>query len=559
MFRKKSIIALTLAAAMALSLGLTSCKPAGTSGGGKTVVIDIEQEPPKMNSIITSDAVSLNVLRHVSEGLTVLDKDDKPVPGIAEKWDISEDGMTYTFHLRKDYKWSNGDPVTAKDFEYAFKGLVTPSFAAVYASLGNIFKNAQAFYESESYKAMDDAGKAAYEEKHGGNPPEDISADQIGVKATDDYTLEIVLELPTAYLLDILAFPVLLPVNQKAYEQYGEQYGTEADMMLYNGAYVISEWKHDNQLVMTKNPDYPNKDKIKIDTIKCVMMNDTNTRMNTFDSGDVDMIRINGDQARAVEAAGKTVNIYDDGSVWYIQYNMKNEQMANLNLRKALTYAIDSKTYVDTVVADKSIVADRYTPPTVNGNKKKFADEVGKQFDGYNPQEAKKYLELAKKELGVENFTFTLIGSDTDFSQKSLAFFQEMWQKELGITINVEGMPFKSRLSRMEKGEFEMVMAGWSPDYNDPLTYLDLWESTNSNNYGKYDSEKFDAAIDASRKEPDRDKRFQYLMDAEKILFEDYPLSPYYYRANNYLVSDKVTGIIRTAFQDFNLLYADVK
>lgn len=559
MLTKKRIVALTLAAAMTLSLGLTSCKSAGSGSGEKSVVIDIEQEPPKMNSIITSDAVSLNVLRHVSEGLTVLDKEDKPVAGVAEKWDISEDGLTYTFHLRKDYKWSNGDPVTAKDFEFAFKGLVTPSFGAVYASLGNLFKNGQAFYESESYKALDEEGKADYMAKHDGKAPADVTADQIGVKVIDDYTLEIVLERPASYLLDILAFQVLLPVNQKVYEQYGEQYGTEADKMLYNGAYVISEWSHDSQLIMKKNPDYPKKDSIKIDTIKCVMMNDSNTRLNTFQSGEVDMVRLNGEQTKSLEADGKTVQVYDDGSVWYIQYNMQNDLYKNLNLRKALALAIDSKTYVDVVVADKSIVADRYTPPTVNGNKDKFSEEMGKQFDGFNPDEARKYLELAKKELGVTDLKLTLIGGDTDFAQKSLAFFQEMWQKELGIKIEVEGMPFKSRLARMEKGEFEMVMAGWSPDYNDPLTYLDLWESSNGNNYGKYKSEKFDKAIEASRNEADRDKRFGYLMDAEKTLFEDFPLAPYYYRANNFIVSDKVTGIFRTAFQDFNLLYADVK
>ncbi|MFZ2539668.1 MAG: peptide ABC transporter substrate-binding protein [Oscillospiraceae bacterium] len=539
MFTKKRIVALVLATVMSMSMVLTSCttvasKYPGTPEAG-SVTVDIQQEPPKLNSILTSDVVSMNVLRHTVEGLTTLDKEDKPIPGIAKGWKISDDGLTYTFNLNDSYKWSNGDTVTAKDFEFAFESLIDPKFAATYASLGFIFKNAKNFYD----------GKA--------------SIDEVGIKAVDDSTLELTLENPIAYMLDLMAFVVFLPVNQKAYDAQGDKYATDFDKMLYNGPYTMTKWVHEDQIVLTKNPNYPHAKDIKIDTIVMKMMSDSNTRMNSFKAGEIDMIELLGDQAIALNAEKQPVITYDDGSNWYVQYNLKSKTLSNQKLRQALTYSIDSEAYVRDIVKNTSKKAEQMTPLTINGNKKKFAEEIGTQFKSHDIEKAKQLLEEAKKELGVDTFKFKLLGGSTDFAKASLAYFQEMWKKELGIEIEVVAQPFKSRLKIMEDNDFDMVMAGWSPDYNDPLTFLDMFESFNPNNYGKYNSPAYDKLIADSRVETDRDKRFALLMDAEKLLLSDMAVGPYYFKAKDYTVSGKLTGSVRTAFQDMNLRWAEVK
>lgn len=539
MFTKKRIVSLMLAVVMSMSLILTSCTVAGGNYPGtadpKSVTVDVGAEPPKLNSIITSDVVSINVLRHVCDGLTMLDKNDKAIPGVAEKWDISEDKLTYTFHLRKDYKWSDGTPVTAKDFEFAFRQLIDPKVAATYSSLGFIFKNAQAFFN----------GEAAIED--------------VGIKAIDDYTFEVVLENPVAYILDLLAFVVFLPVNQAAYEKHGEAYATDAENMLTNGAYKVTSWSHDDKIVLDKNAEYPMAADIKIEQIIMTMMTDSNTRMNAFKAGENDMIELLAAQATSLREENQPVTTYDDGSIWYIQYNFKSPLLSNKNFRLALSYAIKSDDYVKDVVQNTSKSAKQFTPLTVNGNKKKFAEELGEILPGYDSKKAKEYLELAKKELGMDTFKLKLLGSDSDFSKSSLAYFQEMWKTELGVECEINAQPFKSRLKLMEDNEFDMVMAGWSPDYNDPLTFLDLWETTNGNNYGKYSSPEYDKLIADSRKEADRDKRFGMLMDAEKIMLADAAAAPYYFRAKDYTVSSKIVGDVRTAFQDLNLRWAEIK
>lgn len=593
MFAKKRIVAFTLAATMAVTLALTSCAPVpGADGSSSTtgtssaatpdgssaadpnavkgaypgtadansVTVDVAAEPPKMNSIITSDAVSFNVIRHILFGLTTLDKEDKPIPGVAKDWTISEDGLIYTFNLNDTYKWSNGDPVTAKDFEYAFKSLIDPAFAAVYANFGFVFKNAAAFNLYAGYEMADEAGKAEIVKNNGGKVPAKVTADQVGIKVINDYTLELTLENPVAYLLDLLAFGVMMPVNQAFYEKHGEQYGTEAEKMLTNGPYKLTSWEHDNRMVLDKNTDFPGAADIKIPQIIFTMMTDANTRMNAFKAGELDLQDLDGEHAAQLNDESQPVYTFDDGSVWYLQFNTKNPLFANANMRKALTYAVNSASYVENIVLNPSIVAEQYVPLTVNGNKKKFAEESGTQYKSYDLAKAKELLELAKKETGITDIKFTLLGGDGIFAKNSLAFFQESWKTDLGITVDVDAQTFKSRLAMQEAGEFDVVMAGWSPDYNDPLTYLDMFETTNANNYGKYSNPEYDKLIADSRTEPDRDKRFDLLMKAEKILIaDDMAIGPYYFRAKDYTTSDKLVGVVRTAFQDLNLNWAEIK
>lgn len=538
----KKILAVMLVVAMSASV-LTACgtktnddskgTPNKSAYPGTTeenaITVNITSEPPQLFSVTTTDTTSFSVIRHVLENMVELDENDNVIPGVAKEWKVSDDGLVYTFDLRDDMKWTNGEKVTANDFVFAWKSLLTPSFASDYAYFGYVFKNGQAYNEGK------------------------VDASEVGFKALSDYKLEVTLENPAPYFINTLAFGVFAPLNEKAYNQFGESYGTDFDKMAYNGPFKITSWEHESKLVLEKNADYPDKDKIALDKITMVMINDTNASLNSFKAGEIDLTGINGDQVKLLKTEKYPVNTYDDGSCFYLEYNLTDKQLQNANLRKALTYAVDKQAFVDSIVKNDSKAATSYTAPALNGNKKKFAEEVGKLVPVVDVNKAKEFYAKALEELGVDKVELTMICDDTDVAVKNAAFVQEQLKTNLGVTIKVESMPFKSRLERMSNKDFSLVFAGWGPDYNDPMTFLDVFQTGNGNNHTSYTNPDYDALLDKARKELDKDARFGYLMDLEKTLMNDLPIGPIYWRSRDYVVSGKVeSGVIRTAFQDMN-------
>lgn len=560
MFAKKRVLTGVMATVLAAAMLFSACTPTNNAGTGsgtgsgvtgtnptavnypgtsdtESVTVNLATEPPDMFSVTTQDAQSFNLLRHLMEGLVTLDPEDRVKPGVAESWDISEDQLTYTFHLRNDFTWTNGEKVTANDFKYAWISLLNPDFAASYAYFGYVFKNGQAYNE----------GKA--------------KAEDVAIKVVDDYTLEVTLENVTPYFLSQLAFGVFMPLNEKAYAEFGDKYATDADKIVTNGPYKMESWQHESEVVLVKHDAYPKAADIKIPKIIWKMIKDTNTKMNMFKSNEMDMCEVNGDEAAALKAEGWTVNTYDDGSVWYLTYECNDKFLKNANLRKAITLCIDSESFVTNVVKNSSKPATQFVPLTVNGNKDKFANEVGSQFKSHDIESAKAALAEAMKELGVTNakdIEVSLMTDDTTAATKYSAYLQENIASELGITVKVETMPFKSRIARMNEHDFSIVMAGWSPDYNDPMTYLDMFVTGSGNNNGEYSNPKYDELIAKAQTEIDPDKRFEYLMECERILMTDFPIGPYYYRAQDFITSAKLKGVVRTAFQDINLCGAEI-
>jgi oligopeptide transport system substrate-binding protein len=504
----------------------------GTPGEGE-ITINIASEPPQLFTVTTTDTTSFTVIRHVIENLVSLDENDKVAPGVATDWTVSDDGLVYTFNLRQDMKWSNGEPVTANDFVFAWKSLLTPSFAADYAYFGYIFKNGQAYNEGT------------------------VGAEELGFKALSDYQLEVTLENPASYFLDTLAFGVFAPLNEKAYNEFGEAYGTDADKMVFNGAYKISSWEHESKLVLEKNPDYYNAANIEIEKINMVMINDSNAALNAFKAGEVDVIGLSGDLAALLRSENYPVNTYDDGATFYLEYNLNDPYLQNANLRKALTYAVDRQAFVDAILKNSSKPAVSFTAPALNGLNDKFANEVGALLPTLDVAKAQEYYAKALEELGVDSIQLTMISDDGDTAIDNAAFVQEQLRVNLGLEITVESMPFKSRLERMSNKDFSIVFAGWGPDYNDPMTFLDMFETGNGNNHTSYTSEAYDALLDQVRTELDPATRMGYLMDLEKLLMEDLPISPIYWRSRDYVMSGKIaSGVVRTAFQDMNYKFA---
>ena len=502
----------------------------------ESVTINITSEPPDMNSVTTTDATAISIMRDVLEGLTSLDQENKPVPGVAESWDISEDGLVYTFHLRDNALWSNGEPVTANDFVFAWTQLFTAETGANYATTWQTYIKG-----AEQALAGDPSG--------------------LGVKAVDDYTLEVTFNTPLAYALHLFAFQTYLPVNEKIYEAAGKNssggslYNSEPDLMGYNGPYYVESWTHNTELVLAKNPDYYNADDIKIEKIKYTMMKDSNARMNAYQGGQVDCINLTADQIDQMKSMNEPIHTYVDNGNWYFQFNLQTPALQSAKVRKALGDAIDPQSYIDNVLRDGSQLANGLVPTSINGaNGGKYVDGREDLMD-HDTAGAKALFDEGLKELNLTaaDVKLTYVCDDTSRSQTEAAYFQQQWKELLGIDVDISPMAFEARLDAMTNGNFDIVFAGWSPDYNDAMTYLDMFMKDNGNNYGKYDNPEYDELLNQAMAEKDATKRQEILHQAETILIqEDYVVYPIYFSVINYVCSNKLSGMTRTGFQEFD-------
>ena len=316
--RRKKMIASMLVVAMTTTM-LAGCgakdnkTPADTNDKQTQQEAATGSEPPNLFSIKSTDVTSGYIIRHVIETLVQLDENDQVVPGVAKDWKVSDDGLVYNFELHDDMKWTNGEPVTAHDFVFAWTSLLSPEFASEYAYFGYVFKNGLAFSKGE------------------------VGVEEVGFKALSDYELEVTLENPTPYFLGSLAYKSFAPLNEKAYNEFGDAYGTDADKMVYNGPFIISSWEHENKVVLEKNPDYYDADNVQLEKINMVMINDANASMNAFKAGELDMTNLNGDQVQMMEAENYPIYNYDDASNFYLEFNLEDKYLANKNLRKAIT------------------------------------------------------------------------------------------------------------------------------------------------------------------------------------------------------------------------------
>ena len=553
---KKILIAL-LAGAMAASVVACSSDNGGQTPGSSDVVsnvqgaaksnfpgtsdpdmvtTDLRAEPPNLNPVTTSDSVSSNVLRMTTAGLMKLDADDKPVKDIAEDYTVSEDGKTYTFTLRKDAKWNNGEPVTAHDFIFAWTTGMKKETASVYGFI--LYDN---ILNGDKYFAGE------------------VDESQLGCKALDDYTLEITFKQPIPYALNLLAFSTYMPINQKLYEAAGKNdagdslYNTEINLMGYNGPYKITSWEHNSKMVLEKNENYYNPDVVGIPKITFTMMNDANTRMNAFQGGQTDFIVLNSQQIEQMKAMNEPIYSYIDNSNWYFQYNLQHDVMKNAKVRKALGDAIDPKGFVDNVLKDGSQVANGLVPTSINGaNNGKYVDGRADLLD-HDTEGAKALFEEGLKELNMTaaDVKLTYVCDDTSDSQVYGAYFQQQWKKVLGIDVDIKPMAFQARLDAMRNGNFDIVLAGWAPDYNDALTYLDMFIQGNGNNYGKYSSTEYDTLLQQAMAEVDPAKRQELLQKAETLLVQqDWVVYPIYFQKRSYVQSNKVQGVTHTGFQE---------
>lgn len=511
-----------------------------TVDAAKTISLNAGMEPTGLNTLTSTYAIEFSLFMHMYENLVTLDDDDNTVPGAAESWDYDEDTLTYTFHLRKDGVWTNGDPVTAKDFEFAWSQALNPEVASDYAYFLYFIKNAEKYFNGE------------------------VAWDEVGVKVVDDYTLEVTLEQPTPYALFLFSFGTLAPVNQRFYEAVGaDLYSTEAQYFCTNGPFALTEWSHNDKIVMQKNDAWHGAADVEVEEIDWKIITDANAALSSFLAGDLDMVGLGtGELIKQAEAAGATIQSYTDGTSFYIYFNNNDQYLSNVNLRRALFNAIDEQKEIDTVWQNDNEPMTSFTAPGVSATDgTSFAGKVGELYAPSRDQEkAKEYLATALSELGctVDDLSahLSIDCGDSPTSIAEASFYQEQWRQVLGIEVAVNSMITKQGSQNRKTGNYVMSITGWGPDYNDPNTFLDLWVTDGGNNQTGFSNERYDELIDLASKETDLEKRESYFIECEQIIADQLPIGPAFWRAPSYACSDKIKGgMHRSTFQDINAVY----
>ncbi len=534
-FRK--LFAASLATAMLVGCGTATdagTPAAGTdtgtdttaSGAASEVVVAFDADLNTMDHHIATDGNSFIMQSMCYSGLTSLDKAGTPVPELATSWDVSDDGLVYTFHIAEDATWSNGTPVTANDFVYGWQRLDDPAIASEYAFILDTIHVVNAAEVNAGEKALD----------------------ALGVKAVDDKTFEVTLTLPCDFLLGLMAFPSFFPLNKEFFESQGDQFALGVDNMIYCGPYNMTGWEQGNSYTFTKRADYFNQDPDAVETVVFRFQQDTQSALLEYQSGNIDVVKLQGEQVDMYKDEPGFTNRLQ-GYLWYIPVNMTVDRLQNLNLRKALHYAINRESIANDVLKDGSIAAEGEIPVELaTGPDGKDFRETAGVLTEYSPEKAAECYKAAVEELGGD-VTLELMFEDSEASKAVAENLQQQFQTNCpGLTVTLNSKPKKERLALMKDQQYELGLTRWGPDYADPQTYMDLFLSTNvSNNQGRYNSPVYDELVlKATQGEDATDsaKRWADLVEAERVMVaEDFAVIPIYQNGGAMMINTAVENV----------------
>ena len=516
----KVLLALTTAAGM-----LAGC---GSKTDTDTFRFANDTDIVGMDSTVVDDAMSFNAITAITDGLTTVDVKGNTIPGIAKSWDVSNNGLAYTFHLR-DAKWANGDKVTAQDFVYSWHRIIknAGNYAYMLGSEGASIKNAD---------SLINLGTAATDEQ----------LNTLGIKATDDKTVVVDLEKNVPYFVGLMSFPCYFPQNQKFVEKCGKNYATKPEYILGNGAYKMTKWIKGNKATFTKNDKYYDAKSVKTKNIEMYLVQDPKTAAQNFDNGKVDYATINSTLVDKYKGKD-TFKTIREGYLAYLICNFKADTTANKNLRHALSYAINRKDLCDNILKDGSQPATGFVPAQLckSPSGKDFREESGKYVD-YDVKKAQEYLDAAKKELGTDTITVDLLyGTDESPMDTFAEYLQGSFTKLKGLKVNMVATVKKDRIyNREASGNFQIACTRWAPDYADPTTFLNVLASSNSNNYGKWENAQYNSLLKQAQNETDVNKRWNELLEAEKVMMDDMPNIPVVQTGTAAIQAKNVKGLV---------------
>lgn len=546
----KKSLALILALVMILSLTLSACAPKPPAEAPteeeasapaeelKILRTNNQSEPGALDPQLAQGTHESWILNHIFEGLYKKDKDGSIVPGMAEGYELAEDDVTYTFSLRDGIYWSNGDPVTAHDFEFAWKRALDPELAAYYAF--------QLYYVK---------GGEAYNTGTG-------SIDDVGVKAINDKTLEVVLATPTAYFIELTSFYTYFPVNKKVVEANAD-WAKEPSTYVSNGPFKLTEWEHNAKIVIMKNDKYYDADQVKLDGIDFAILDDENTAWQKYDGGEFDFLYPLPQGVTAQLKADNNPELVIGGELATYYYNLNNDikPFNNEKIRKGLAMTLDRETIVEKIAQGGQLPAEGVVPfGMMDENGKEYRDAAGKLVE-YNVEEGKKLFQEGLAETGytAEDFSqFSLVYNTQEAHKKIAQAAQEMWRKNLGIEIQLENVDFQVKLDREKAGDYHISRAGWIGDYIDPMTFIDLWVTDGPFNDSGFSNAEYDRLVLESKSTNDQKIRMENMRRAEKILMENMPVIPIYFYTQPYAQKPYVTGVFKPLNRYPYLIYADM-
>ena len=549
MRRKWSLL---LALGLLLSLFLVACggggetsEESGESGGSDDNAGTAEESSdenvlnftngdqiPTMDSSLATDEYAFQFLGATMEGLYRLDENAEPVEGIAKDHTVSDDGLTWTFELREDAVWSNGDPVTAHDFVYAWQRAVNPDTGSEYGPfmMNGVIKNA--------------------EEVSTG----DMEIDELGVEAEDDYTLVVELESPIPYFESLTTFGTFLPMNEEFVEEQGDNYAQDADSLLYNGPFVMADWEStSSSWTLEKNEDYWDAETVQLDKMNYEVVKDPQTAVDLYEAGEVDRAGLSSDLVDAY-ATHEDYEVIPQTSVFYLKMNQtRNEALENTNIRAAISRAFDKQALVDQILNNGSLVANGLVPANfapMPGSGEDFREVSGDLVE-YDVEKAQEYWEKGLEELGTDTVELEFLAGDTETAKTMNEYIVNQLETNLeGLDLTLKQVPFEQKLDLDTSMDYDIQLSGWGPDYLDPYTFLNLWLTDGGNNLMGYSNPEYDELLAETMGElaQDNEARYENFLEAEKILFEDAAIAPVYQKSLALLISPKVEGVFVNPF-----------
>lgn len=490
-----------------------------------------DAEIPSMDSALAEDSVGFLVLTNVNEGLYRLNQDNIAEPAIAESEpEISEDGLTYTFKLR-DSNWSDGTPVTAHDFVFAWQRAIDPATGSPYGPymMSGTIANAEAISKGE------------------------MKPSELGIKAADDKTLVVTLERPVPYFLSLMAFGTFYPQKEEFVTEKGDAYASNSDNLLFNGPFMLTEWDGTGlSWVYKKNPEYWDAEQVRLETINVDVVKETSTAVNLYQSGEKDLTLLSGEFAMQYADDPELVENLNS-SLYYLNFNQERNgektPLANENIRKAIAQGFNKEDLASAILSNGSIPANGLVPAGFAFNEagEDFRDANGDLLT-YDAEAAKEAWAAGLKELGITELSLELLGGDSELAKKMDEYMKAQLEGNLeGLTLVIRELPFNVRLELDKTGDYDIQNSGWGPDYQDPMTFIDLF-ITSPRNTTAYSNPEYDKLVEQAKGElaGDPEARWKAMAEAERILIEeDAAIAPIYQQGERTLQKEYVQGIVK--------------
>ncbi|MGI6492152.1 MAG: peptide ABC transporter substrate-binding protein [Pelotomaculum sp.] len=512
----------------------TSSKP--DQAVKQTIKYNIGAEPATLDPALAEGANEMTIENALLEGLVRMDPNGNVSPGMAISWEISDDGLTYTFNLREAH-WSNGDPVTAGDFVYAWRRALAPETASPYAYQLYYLVNGKAYNSGE----LD-------------NPAE------VGVRAEGKDKLIVTLEHPVPYFLSLTAIPIMFPVHQKAVEQDSAGWAQNPASYICNGPFKLAAWERNQQLTLVKNENYWDRDNVKLEELVITLVADSNTELAMFESGQIDIAETPPYREMERLARGNSLELSPELSNEFYMFNTNNTPFNDLRVRRALSLAIDREALVSKVTMGGEKAAYGFVPYGVAGASagSDFRSMEEKLIEGYNPEKASKLLAEAGFPAGQGFPKIELLLTNNKNHLAVAEAITGMWREKLGIETNINVQEYKAYFATLDARDFDIARVGWNADYNDPMTFLDLFLTDSPNNQAGWSNEAYDGLLQEANANADNNARMQSMLQAERILMNELPVVPIYYYTNPYLEKGNIHNVLHPSFAflaDFKWAY----